>query len=241
MMTQKNKHTALRTAIRRGIFSFALLLCAASAIPNKALACTSPTGTPGDIIFNSASDAFQGCTTKGWRAFTSMIDPCAGSPAPGTACANGSIYAGLSPDGNVPMYMMAANGPAGTYAWGPSVDAATVANCTGAYTGLTCRSGKANSAALAALGASYAMATYCENLAPPDAQAHGRSDWYLPSKDEYQVLFSLGAQPANGFTNAAYYSSSENSSTATLSVNMNSGALALSNKSFAGPVRCVRR
>ena len=41
--------------------------------------------------------------------------PCAGSPSPGDVCADGSVYAGLSPDGNVKMYTTPAD--AGQFPW----------------------------------------------------------------------------------------------------------------------------
>ena len=44
--------------------------------------------------------------------------------------------------------------------------------------------GPANSALLAALGSAYEAATFCENL-----NTGGYTDWYLPAKDEIQVLY----------------------------------------------------
>lgn len=60
-------------------------------------------------------------------------------------------------------------------AWGP----------TGVTTGITSvTNGPANSAALAALGSSYAAATFCEGL-----NIGGYTDWYLPAKNELEVLY----------------------------------------------------
>ena len=44
--------------------------------------------------------------------------------------------------------------------------------------------GPANSASLAALGSSYQAATFCEGLT-----IGGYSDWYLPAKNELEVLY----------------------------------------------------
>jgi hypothetical protein len=55
----------------------------------------------------------------------------------------------------------------------------------GVTTGITSDiNGPTNSAALAALGASYAAATFCEGLT-----IGGYSDWYLPAKNELEVLY----------------------------------------------------
>jgi hypothetical protein len=60
-------------------------------------------------------------------------------------------------------------------AWGP----------TGVTTGITSVSnGPANSAALAALGATYAAATFCEGL-----NIGGYTDWYLPAKNELEIMY----------------------------------------------------
>lgn len=37
--------------------------------PGIAQACVSPTGVTGEVIYSSARDVFQGCTTNGWTAF----------------------------------------------------------------------------------------------------------------------------------------------------------------------------
>jgi len=54
-----------------------------------------------------------------------------------------------------------------------------------ATTGFTSTiAGPTNSAGLAALGTAYETATFCENLS-----SGGYTDWYLPAKDELEVLF----------------------------------------------------
>jgi hypothetical protein len=55
----------------------------------------------------------------------------------------------------------------------------------GTTTGITSViNGPTNSASLAALGASYEAATFCEGLT-----IGGYSDWYLPAKNELEVLY----------------------------------------------------
>lgn len=55
----------------------------------------------------------------------------------------------------------------------------------GVTTGITSNiNGPTNSASLAALGAAYQAATFCEGLT-----IGGYSDWYLPAKNELEVLY----------------------------------------------------
>jgi hypothetical protein len=134
---------------------------------------------------------------------------CPGSPTPGTACPDGTLYAGLSPDGDVPMYTTLANAPytaPSTLKWGPYGDTAMTncANAPGVET--TCKTGEANTALLAGIGATFAAATYCDTLVED-----GHSDWYLPSEAELNVLYVNRAY--FGFPNVGYWSSSERTST----------------------------
>ena len=56
---------------------------------------------------------------------------------------------------------------------------------TGVTTGINSEiDGPTNSASLAALGASYEAATFCEGLS-----IGGYTDWYLPAKNELEVLY----------------------------------------------------
>ncbi len=68
-----------------------------------------------------------------------------------------------------------ASGENSSRAWGP----------TGTTTGITSDiNGPTNSASLSALGTDYQAARFCENLT-----IGGFSDWYLPAKNELEVLY----------------------------------------------------
>jgi len=176
-----------------------------------------------------------GGTTSGvWGVTT--IDAC---PSVGDVCPNGTINAGLSPDGNVRMYTTRCDvgqtwsgstctGTRGTYAWGPT-------SSTG-YTSQT--TGKTNSAGLAALGSSYAAAYYCENLTAFDS-----SDWYLPAYMELYVLYTNRTAIGNFDTSGAnyYWSSSESSSTSARYRNFYCNCGGSVEKYNTYYVRCVRR
>ena len=76
------------------------------------------------------------------------------------------------------------SGEAVNVVWGPS----------GVTTGITSViAGPTNSASLAALGTSYAAATFCEGLT-----IGGYSDWYLPAKNELEVLYYFLKPTTNG-------------------------------------------
>ena len=117
--------------------------------------------------------------------------PPTGCPNIGDVCSDGTIYAGLSPDGNVPMYTTPADAPS-LMSWNdgssnlvsvPSVNCEVFGS-----RGAACSTGKSNSAVLAGItgtGAPLQAASYCESLS-----SYGRTDWYLPSTDELGVLYS---------------------------------------------------
>jgi|688.fasta_scaffold00052_30 hypothetical protein len=90
----------------------------------------------------------------------------------------GGFYAGqINDSGTIYNLVVApkATGNVGNTTWGPS----------GVTTGFTSTiNGPVNSAGLAALGATYPAATFCENLT-----IGGYSDWYLPARDELEVCY----------------------------------------------------
>lgn len=218
--------------------------------------CTSPDGTMGSIIYNEDHDLFQGCTSKGWWSFHEYpTDPCTGTttdPAIGETCTDGSIYAGLSPDGNVPMYTTPADAPS-TYSWNDGTSNYTdmsMENCTDSSPGTaaTCQTGEANTAFLVGAtgepGYPFAAAEYCDGLS-----AHGYDDWYLPAQDELNVLYTNkntgdlnGTFDETGSGAAGYYwSSSENASNTARRQRFSDGNQLLNIKDLVLAVRCVRR
>jgi len=93
----------------------------------------------------------------------------------------GGYYAGkisTTANGVATHYLIVApkaSGESPDLTWGPS----------GVTTGVTSViAGPTNSASLAALGASYQAATFCEGLT-----IGGYSDWYLPAKNELEVCY----------------------------------------------------
>lgn len=181
-------------------------------------------------------------------------DPCdpKNNPAPGQTCDDGSVYAGISPDGNEHMYTTPADAPS-LITWN---DGSTnhldmsMANCTDTSPGTaaTCQTGEANTAFL--VGATsqpdypFAAAEYCDGLS-----AHGYDDWYLPAQDELNVLYTnKNAGDLNGTFNETgsypagyYWTSSEYSFNRVKGPNFSTGSQGISDKDNSLSVRCTRK
>ncbi len=201
--------------------------------------CVNPAKPGGYLLFNQEYRVLQYCDGDAWRTIGKF--PCqSGAPALGTVCADGTIYAGLSPDGNEPMYAAAADAPS-TLAWGPMGTDTAIVNCTGTET--SCTTGEANTALLAGLGSGYAAATYCATLGDAsEPEAHGHDDWYLPAQNELDVVYdNLGPEPNNNFQSSVYWSSTEDDTSIALTQNFTTGGHGVTLKSGALRVRCVRR
>jgi len=89
----------------------------------------------------------------------------------------------------------------------------------GATTGITSViNGPTNSASLAALGANYQAATFCEGLT-----IGGYSDWYLPAKNELEVLYYF-LKPTTDANNTSSGSNANAVSPEPVSTNYSSGS-----------------
>lgn len=221
-----------------------------------------PTGSraTGVVIYNVDYEALQACQADGtWQAISPIgcpvgdgcnPDPCTGSPSPGQVCADGSVYAGLSPDGNVPMFTTPAD--AGQFNWNDGstnwLDTA-MENCVSVTPGAqaSCQTGEANTALLVGLGmtpspAPYGAARHCNALT-----AHGHDDWYLPAQDELAVLYAnhvaLGGFNVSGSYPVGYYwSSSENDFAYVQVQNFSDGGQSpFGDKGDSFSIRCVRK
>lgn len=217
--------------------------------------CSNPTAPVGSIIFNEDHDVYQGCTTKGWWSFHEYpTHPCTGTttdPAIGETCTDGSIYAGLSPDGNVPMYTTPADAPSlmswndGSSNW----EDTAMQNCESYTPGDedACFTGAANTSYLVNATSNgdhpYQAAQYCSDL-----NSHGHDDWYLPAQDELDVIYqnqnvgALNGTIDDSFDPPGYYwTSSEYSLSLAIAIQMPVGAQVEDTKSFDYSVRCVRK
>lgn len=182
------------------------------------------------------------------------VQNCTGSPAVGTVCPDGSVYAGISPDGNVKMYTTRCD--AGM-TWDGS--ACTGSNTqtswnngsnTWAVTGFTSATdGDGNTAGLAALTAApgaYLSAKYCADLVVT-SEVDGTTqitDWYLPSTSELQLLYSgrvsVGSFDTSTATTSYYWSSSETGNAWASALRFNTAIVSTPTKNTLYSVRCVR-
>jgi len=154
--------------------------------------------------------SIKACDGSMWVYFV-LVDPCTDdNPDIGTICKDGTRYVGKTPDGNVKLFTTRCNlgvplipNPnhpiSGCEGGGSGVGMTylswqTGAAGTGVVTGATSTtSGQSNTAKLVALG-STAPGPYPAAKACDDLVIHGHDDWYLPARDEMQLLLSFGSE-----------------------------------------------
>lgn len=174
---------------------------------------------------------------------------CTGSPTVGTVCADGTVYAGITPDGSVKMYTTRCDlgqtwdganctGVRQSYSWN---DGSTDYIITGYQNTIT---GQYNSAGLAAsvdIGSPYFAAIACENLV-----SDGYSDWYLPASGE-ALLLSTGRNAIGNLNlGTAYYATSTeapggNAANGFYELRVATEVLNIVTKGSTKLVRCVRK
>lgn len=202
-------------------------------------------------------DIYDATMTVGGSANVWSVSPtgdCTSSPAIGTVCADGTVYAGNTPDGGAQMYV-------------PRCDAGRTysSTCSGSRTLFTWNNGSANYL-LAAEGATssndgdgntttlagltghagypFLAAQYCDQL-----NIHGHTDWYLPAQNELDLIATNRAIISDMVSQSSYqntfYWSSKNHSSTNNQADMNKvGACCGSEateSSFNGWVRCARK
>lgn len=188
------------------------LICALVAfapITAHAQNCTGPDGVPGDLLYNSAYDVFQGCTTRGWMAFHESGAPALPDcPNVGDTCVDGTKYAGSL--GAVRLYAPIADS-ASAAAWGIfnfGIAAGDVndgrANSNVAYTHVMAGDGSYNPPPDAAPNIASNIFVICKNL-----NAGGHTDWYVPSLNELAVLYSNRSIIGGFVTNGPYWTSTD--------------------------------
>jgi hypothetical protein len=179
-----------------------------------------------------------------WTVTT--VGDCSGSPQIGTVCTDGTVYAGLTPDGNVPMYTTRCD-------YGQTWNGTS---CTGSRTALTWNNGSSNwtvtgvssvttgSLSTSTLyanvdaGSAYSAAVACYTL---NANSHS-TGWYLPAKAELNVLYGNNGVIKNFDVSGSYYwSSTEYANSYAWSQRFSDGSQSFNGKNNTYWVRCVRK
>lgn len=198
--------------------------------------------------YNSSSPKDYSCHLYHIKGASIMyLDGSPGCVNIGDVCPDGTVFAGMTPDGGIPMFTTPSDAP-GTYGWSsgfPYLDITTLANCaTGGEA--ACSTGEANTHSLVSQGQSpspapYQAANYCSGL-----NRHGRDDWYLPAINELIVMHSSltkigGFTTTGGFPASAYWSSSERGHNLASSLRFEDGEEHHPGKENKLRIRCVRK
>jgi hypothetical protein len=146
-----------------------------------------------------------GGTSGTFTVTTDNSDPCAGTPNYGAVCADGSVYAGISPVTSTAMYVPRCDygqiwngtyckGTKKTQDWNGGNNSGyvntSIDNCTS--WGSCVADGEANTITLSSADSDtghvltqvHAAAQECYDL-----DLHGKTDWYLPSTIEWEVIY----------------------------------------------------
>jgi hypothetical protein len=168
-------------------------------------------------------------------------------PVVGNICADGTVFVGMTPDGNVPMFAEPNTNYGGPWSFGtgspPTTEVLTnsTSRVTGeAYTAALSIGGMYQDADAGMAGVQpHEAANYCTDLT-----FGGRTDWYLPAIDELRVMFN-NAAAIGGWGNDEYWSSTEDNlcpvSCALLIVYPAATDVRFRNKYDYRNARCVRK
>ena len=163
-------------------------------------------------------------------------DPCATTTVAGTTCTGGAKYVGTFDVGGavgVKKYMTTPADAPAFKTWSPDYVANLGARST--------TDGLANTLVLEAKDPIYPAGNYCGTL-----EANGYSDWFLPSKDELNLLYTKrgdlgGFDVTSGYPASYYWPSTEGNIYNAWYQNFNNGVQNYYVKHGAISVRCVRR
>jgi hypothetical protein len=213
-------------------------------------ACSNPTGYAGTLRYDGDNDVLMYCEGDKWMgvaaykpstATSPPPDPCdaANNPVAGTVCLDTTIYAGISPDGNIAMYTTPADQSSGAY-WGVAYTSVGTTSSTDGdgnsedtYAHVMAGDGSANPND----GKTPNAFVLCHDLT-----YGGYSDWYLPARDELSVLYTNNAA-IGGFDTSGeiYWTSTQVSANTSRVIDFSDGSIPTEGKYYGTTsVRCVR-
>lgn len=199
--------------------------------------CANPAAPERTMIYNEDYSVMQFCNGQDWIAIGPYPVPTGTLIGPsdcaniGDLCADGTVFAGYHPITQAHLFIPTTN--QGMTEWKTSTgtdDIATDYDSDGAA-----------NAAQVPNSATFPAFKLCKDLA-----IGGYSDWYLPSRVELYYIWSVrGTIEATGnitnFSNANYWSSTEDSTNIAWSQIFTNGFQSDNTKTSAYRVRCVRQ
>lgn len=204
------------------------------------------------MLYNNDEKVMQYCNGTEWIS----VGKAATCKNIGDTCADGTIYAGSSPDGDIPMYIPAsdqsnaAHWGAFGYVTGSISEVTGSTNSADIYTHVQAGDGDNNPDD----GNTPNASVLCEEL-----ETHNHDDWYLPAKDELNQLYenlvdqnndnapggplgsTYGFNITGSFSSGYYWSSTEDNLNGASSQNFNGGGPLVLSKGSTLSVRCVRK
>ncbi len=170
-----------------------------------------------------------------------------GCPNIGDVCDDGTIYAGDSPDGTIPMFTTPED--LGQYSWNDGSNDwqdSSVGNCgTGASSATAeCNEGENNTNELVAADSASTAGFQTHNAAQAcyDYVSNGADDWYLPAREELDLLYLNQVAIGNFEQTKFFWSSSETNFNNAVARRFSDGVeFDLTDKANLENVRCVRK
>jgi hypothetical protein len=218
-------------------------------IASTSLACA--TSTAGAMRYNSSFKVMEYCNGSIWLVVRADAVECTDSDPIGTICGGGTkagnnlVVMPSDCDGttNNPSCTLLTDGSqvGKTYSAAAGIDEPADSTSDGLANTLALLGNPAtdNGSTTDALPPTNNAALYCFNL-----MLYNKTNWYLPAKDELNVLYTLKASnpTAGGFNaSSSYWSSTEYNTSIPWSQLFSNGTQGLNPKTNTYYVRCVRR
>lgn len=238
--------------------SFAISLIFVTFLTSPAFAyCALKSGEKrkeGIIVYNKKFEVLQVCLNTKWKAL-GRIKPVE-KPAcnesnlmPGCLRADGTVYAGLSPDGDRPMFVRRCD--YGQNWNGLRCDGLRLARPFGdgfrtylPIQAISLFSGAHNTATLMTMdanGEEDGVQPFLAAKACADMVADGHSDWYLPAPDELSMIYHHRMEIENIHPTGQYWSSQQNGVHAGTTLNVGSGRIEVRYIDAIIYIRCTRK
>lgn len=207
---------------------------------SSGLTCSSTVTGAIRFVSAGATDPYQYCDGSSWlpfeRAASGGCTAPASCPDVGDVCSDGSLFAGFRVYGSsCEALYVTNNNQSASVQWKTATGTNDITNPTDKYDSVDGRYNRDNRGS-----GTFPAFELCENNT-----YHGKSDWYLPARDELHLLWenqaAIDANAAGNFTTSTYWSSTEVDTTTVRTQNFTTGNHNNGTKNLNAGVRCVRR